>query len=58
MILRQHLAVALDMNTIWFGFHGHKRKLNINELNIWNYDIPNENLDSDKLHDLHNSIKV
>ena len=46
MILRQQFSVTLDMNTIWFGYHRHERKLNIYELNTLNNDIPNGTLDS------------
>ena len=58
MLLRQHSAVTLNMNTIWFGYHRHKRKLNISEIKTWIYDFPKDTLDSNKLHDLHNGIEV
>ena len=44
MILRQHFAVTLDMNTTWFRYPRHKHELNINELKTWNYDIQTKRL--------------
>ena len=44
MILRQHSTVILDLNTTRFGYHWHKHKLNINELNTWKYDIQTKHL--------------
>ena len=44
MIPRQYFAVTLDPNATCFGYHGYKHKLNIIELNTWNYDVQKKHL--------------